>query len=1282
MAMPKLNRIVCFILVIMLVFTIFSLLPFHSPDTSSQQINEDIGSKVQSSQDIEDLDIALRANSPPRSYDLSAAKVKELPLTKISNVVIDSAHNTRAPPPNPRANIDVGIEEVGYHGRIKELGWYAAGEVGEETEIYLVVKNYGTNPVSNIKIDWKMSDFFNIVTDSATKNIAALDPDENTSVSFIWTPTYANLYNITFDVTVNGDENLSNNNYLWGYIAAAKWTDDFEDGDLNGWTGDLSKNDLSPYKWHVTDTVQSDPNSSKHSSPNALYHGKEDEIGEGDNYGSDEDYVITTPELDLRRFNSSYKAFLLYLFYGSSTLDKDELTVEVRKAPGEEFTVIDYVAPLSGPTKDSTSNKLAWWAHDTGTSNGTLPGIPINLYVGEIVQFRLHWSSDLAFEEKTGFYFDDFIVYGIETPPPEKDIAVEELGSPTVENNVWDMGVVGEQLNINANIKNRGSTPAGPFNVKIKITDITNREVDTIDSKIKQISILNPNEVQDLYWAFIPTVSGIYYVNVSTNLEGDEAPENSYDDTLSFKVAKYYFDGLDLEPQDGSEQDWGTAPENSWYLTTVRYDPSPQEHTSSKAWYFGSPYRTYNANLNISLYSPVIDLEGVEIDPDYQFYQIHTNFKWYGSTSSGDILFFEYALDEDDDWKLVHSINAGNLENSTISGNFINDWHSWYEDMGSNEFAGHHVQFRLRFQSDEISDSDKIGFYIDDFVVWVLKEEYGRPRIHQISAEPSTVLNDGLETTTLQVNVTNTDIGAGVTIESVTVNLSLIGGSSLQELYDDGNFELGDEVMGDGIYSVITPVNTTTVPGAKKLTVTAIASNARRDIAYLFLQVRANQPPEILEYMPLEFEVTMHENEMLAFSAIVQDPDRDDGTLRYNWFLNDARVLDGNNESIFNFTTSYEGSHSSGIYVLNLTVYDDGHPSLSDSIEWIINVENVAADLTIRESDIVFSQAQIIENETIFINGTIHNFGLPPEKNITVLFFQQSNIAHAPEILISNVTIPFLDGNGSVNITIPWIADISADWIKIKIDPTDQIIEFNESNNEAFKQIEVAAKPPLPPPPEVPGPDGNDTPANNFILNFNIIVTSVSITLIVLLSFIVAGTEFGTYKVVSMFIPLYSRVSGRKILDHTLRQRIYNEIKMHPGIHYRFIMTKLKLKNGTLVHHLMRLEQEELIKSERDGVYKRFYPIGLRIPKSEVSQYFPDGTKTFNIGTHQVSELQMNVIDIIRERPGLTQKEISNRINESRRVVNYHIKLLIQHNIIYLEKVGRETKCYILDEVS
>jgi predicted transcriptional regulator len=602
--------------------------------------------------------------------------------------------------------------------------------------------------------------------------------------------------------------------------------------------------------------------------------------------------------------------------------------------------------------------------------------------------------------------------------------------------------------------------------------------------------------------------------------------------------------------------------------------------------------------------------------------------------------------------------------------------------MGSNEFAGHHIQFRLRFRSDNIEDPDKIGFYIDDFVVWVLQEEFGRPLVKNASANPEIILNDNNEATALSVNVASTDPSASVTIQEVRIDLTPIGGPASQEMVDDGDTQNGDNIAGDGIYALVTTVSDTTEPGIKKLSITATASNGKQDTGYLFLQIRANQPPEIIETDPVELSVNIFENETVKFQISALDTDPDDSILVYKWTLNGITVQEGYENTIYNFSSDFKGNYSEGLYHLNLTVSDDGYPPLSDYIEWTIHVINVPPDFTLTQDDIEFSGSQITENDTVFINVTVHNIADPGESNITVLVIRQSSLALATDILISNYTVPILPGNSYQTISVSWVADKDADWIKVSIDPDDQIFEFNETNNEAVKPIDVAAIPPEDPDPGPIDPPGDSNGSNEFVLNFNIIVVSTSITIILIFGFIAAGTEFGTYKILSMVVPLYSRVSGKKILDHDLRNRIYNEIKMHPGIHYRYIMSQLKLKNGTLVHHLMRLEQEELIKSERDGVYKRFYPMGMRIPKSEVGQFFPDGTRTYNIGEHQVSELQMNIIDIIRERPGLTQKEISKRINESRRVVNYHIKLLIKHNIVYLEKVGRETRCYIYDEVS
>jgi len=64
-----------------------------------------------------------------------------------------------------------------------------------------------------------------------------------------------------------------------------------------------------------------------------------------------------------------------------------------------------------------------------------------------------------------------------------------------------------------------------------------------------------------------------------------------------------------------------------------------------------------------------------------------------------------------------------------------------------------------------------------------------------------------------------------------------------------------------------------------------------------------------------------------------------------------------------------------------------------------------------------------------------------------------------------------------------------------------------------------------------------------------------------------------------------------RILENEKRRLIFVHIKKHPGKHYRRIKRELNIASGTLRHHLRRLEEAGMIRSERIGKYKHFYPI-------------------------------------------------------------------------------------------
>ena len=62
----------------------------------------------------------------------------------------------------------------------------------------------------------------------------------------------------------------------------------------------------------------------------------------------------------------------------------------------------------------------------------------------------------------------------------------------------------------------------------------------------------------------------------------------------------------------------------------------------------------------------------------------------------------------------------------------------------------------------------------------------------------------------------------------------------------------------------------------------------------------------------------------------------------------------------------------------------------------------------------------------------------------------------------------------------------------------------------------------------------------------------------------------------------------------TRPELILKTIEKNPGIRYREIMGELGLKNGTLSHHLQKLEQQSVLRVERTPRVARFYPLSVK----------------------------------------------------------------------------------------
>ncbi|MCU0798906.1 MAG: winged helix-turn-helix transcriptional regulator [Candidatus Thermoplasmatota archaeon] len=160
-------------------------------------------------------------------------------------------------------------------------------------------------------------------------------------------------------------------------------------------------------------------------------------------------------------------------------------------------------------------------------------------------------------------------------------------------------------------------------------------------------------------------------------------------------------------------------------------------------------------------------------------------------------------------------------------------------------------------------------------------------------------------------------------------------------------------------------------------------------------------------------------------------------------------------------------------------------------------------------------------------------------------------------------------------------------------------------------------------------------------------------------------TEVGFVTILSAVMSAYSKLSKKDILNHEIRGLIRGYIIANPGDHYSSIKRNLDLNNGTLAYHLRVLEQNGLIKSMYDGIYKRYYPANVNISKLKKN----------------ISK-QEEIFNIILENPGITMEQIGRNIGVSRQVVNYHVKNLIRAGSISYQRDDKSARFFSSENIA
>jgi predicted transcriptional regulator len=145
-------------------------------------------------------------------------------------------------------------------------------------------------------------------------------------------------------------------------------------------------------------------------------------------------------------------------------------------------------------------------------------------------------------------------------------------------------------------------------------------------------------------------------------------------------------------------------------------------------------------------------------------------------------------------------------------------------------------------------------------------------------------------------------------------------------------------------------------------------------------------------------------------------------------------------------------------------------------------------------------------------------------------------------------------------------------------------------------------------------------------------------------------------------------------LEHRSRRLIFNFISSNPGASISAIKQFLGINESTLKYHLHYLEKNEKIYSQPQGRLTCYFCKHRTV--SEV--YTEPGKRT---AVANLTKTQKQLIELIKSRPGLTQKELGKLTNINKKSISYNLKRLGELRLVWVvKKEGKLGYEYITKE--
>lgn len=148
-------------------------------------------------------------------------------------------------------------------------------------------------------------------------------------------------------------------------------------------------------------------------------------------------------------------------------------------------------------------------------------------------------------------------------------------------------------------------------------------------------------------------------------------------------------------------------------------------------------------------------------------------------------------------------------------------------------------------------------------------------------------------------------------------------------------------------------------------------------------------------------------------------------------------------------------------------------------------------------------------------------------------------------------------------------------------------------------------------------------------------------------------------------VGLYAKISRAEVFDNSVRERIFAAIRDNPGLSASDLARLANVSWGTTIYHLEVLEQTRMVSSLRKGRYRRYFENGAALATSK------DAVAILR------NPVTARVVDMLRARPGVTQKELAGATGMSPQALHWHLARLVETGLVRKEREGRVVRHFI-----